>query len=175
LYQEDENPRKGLQMTNDVVTPKKKKNKALIFTLVGIGALAASVGGVFAANSITINNGGTIEFGQGLASTSTCDAALTTSITQAYNPSDDKFYAESIVVEGIQDYACNGKTIHVSLVDGSSTVCGVDGTDTSGTYQDSFLIADAAPLGTSEDLTKTVTIASGCDATTITKVAITTS
>jgi hypothetical protein len=154
---------------------KKKRNKPLIFALIGAGALVASIGGVFATNSITINSGGTIEFGQGLASTSTCDAGLTTSINQAYNATTTQFDATEVVVSGIKDFACDGKTLHVSLVDGSGSVCGVDGTDTSGTNQDSFLIADGGTTGTDDDLTKTVTIQANCDASTILKVAITTS
>lgn len=166
-------------MANDIATPKKKKNKALLFGLVGVGLLATTVGGVFAANSITVNSGGTIEFGQGLASTGTCDADLTTEITQAYNATDDKFYADTIVVSGIKDFDCNGKTIHVSLIGdtgaGQGVVCGVDGTDTAAGNQDAFLIADGGTTGTNDDITETVNIAASCDATTITKVAITTS
>jgi hypothetical protein len=161
-------------MANDFAAPKKKKNKALLFALVGVGLLATTVGGVFAANSITINSGGTIEFGQGLVSTSTCDAALTTSISQAYNATADAFYADEILVTGVDDTSCLGKTVHVSLIgdtDGNGAmgvVCGVAGDDTSGADQDSFVIAAG-----DDDLT--VTIAAACDATTVTKVAITTS
>ena len=162
-------------MANDFATPKKKKNKALLFALVGVGLLATTVGGVFAANSIAINTNNQIEFGQGLVETSTCDAALTTSITQAYDAAADKFYAETVVVSGIKDFACDGKNVNVSLVGASGTVCGVDGTHTSAPNQDSFAIVDAGTTGTDDDLTKTVTIAAACDATTITKVAITTS
>jgi hypothetical protein len=154
---------------------KKKRNKPLIFALIGAGALAASVGGVFAANSITINSGGSIEFGQGLASTSTCDSGLTTAINQSYNASTAQFDATTVVVSGIKDFSCAGKTLHVSLVNGSGTVCSVDGTHTTGANQDSFTIADAGTIGTNDDTSKTVTITSGCDASTITKVAITTS
>jgi hypothetical protein len=162
-------------MANDFAAPKKKKNKALLFALVGVGLLATTVGGVFAANSITINSGGTIEFGQGLAATGTCDAALTTSITQAYNAGDDKFYAETIVVSGIKDYSCDGKNIHISLIgDNAGTpgvVCSVDGTTLN---TDKFLITDDGD-DADDDVTKTVVIGASCDATTVTKVAITTS
>ena len=153
---------------------KKKRNKPLIFALIGAGALVASIGGVFATNSITINSGGTIEFGQGLSSTSTCDAALTTSINQAYNASTGIFDATEVVVSGIKDFACDGKTLHVSLVDGSGVVCGADGNNGSAPNQDSFTIADDGD-GIDQDVTKTVTIEANCDASSITKVAITTS
>lgn len=153
---------------------KKKRNKPLIFALIGAGALVASIGGVFATNSITINSNNGIEFGQGLSSTNTCDAALTTSLNQEFNASTGIFDATEVVVSGIKDFACNGKTLHVSLVDGSGVVCGVDGTDTSGTNQDSFTIADDGD-SVDQDVTKTVTIEANCDASSITKVAITTS
>ena len=162
-------------MANDFAAPKKKKNKALLFGLVGVGLLATTIGGVFATNSITINSGGTIEFGQGLASTSTCDSALTTSVTQEYDAAADMFYAKTVIVSGIQDFSCNGKNLNVSLVGASGTVCSVDGTHTSGANQDSFLIVDGGTVGTDDDLQKEVTIPAACDATTITKVAITTS
>jgi hypothetical protein len=161
-------------MANDFAAPKKKKNKALLFGLVGVGLLATTIGGVFAANSITINGGGTIEFGQGLASAGTCDSGLTTVINQAYNATDDKFYASTIEVTGINGADCDGKTMHVSLIgdtDGLGTqgvVCSVAGDDPSGVNQDEFAI-------TSTDTAVTVTIAATCDATTISKVAITTS
>ena len=166
-------------MANDFATPKKKKNKALLFALVGVGLLATTVGGVFAANSIAINTNNQIEFGQGLATTSSCDAALTTSITQAYDATDNKFYAETIVVEGIGDLTCDEKTLRVSLIGdsgaGAGTICGVDGTDLT-TNIDAWLIQDDGD-NTDEDVTRTVTIdpSENCDATWVTKVAITTS
>jgi len=162
-------------MALDNQPSEKKRKKGLIIGLIAAGAFAVSIGGVFAANSITINGGSNIEFGQGLASTSSCDAALTTTVNQEYNTSTSKFEATTVVVSGIKDFACKDKTLHVSLIGASGTVCSVDGTHTSGANQDSFTISDGGTTGTDDDVTKTVTIASGCDATTITKVAITTS
>lgn len=161
-------------MTLENQPSQKKRKKGLVIGLIAAGALAVSIGGVFAANSITINNGSSIEFGQGLASTSTCDADLTTTINQAYDATDDKFYATTVEVSGIKDYDCTGKTLHVSLIGSGGTVCSVDGTHTSGSNQDAFAITDDGD-STNQDLTKTVTISSGCEASTITKVAITTS
>jgi len=162
-------------MANDFAAPKKKKNKALLFGLVGVGLLATTIGGVFATNSITINSNNTIEFGQGLASTSTCDSDLTTSITQEYDAVANLFYADTIEVSGILDNSCSGKNIHISLIgDNAGTpgiVCGVDGTTLN---TDKFLIADDGD-GIDQSITKTVTIGVACDATIIDKVAITTS
>jgi hypothetical protein len=154
---------------------KKKRNKPVLIALIGAGALLATVGGVYAANSITINGGSAIEFGQGIQSTSTCDSGLTTAINQSYVVADSKFEASTVVVSGIKDFACAGKTLHVSLIGASGTVCSVDGTHTTGTYKDAFTINDGGTVGTDDDTSETVTIATGCDASTISKVAITTS
>ena len=93
---------------------KKKKNGALLL-ISGI-ALATSIGGVFAANSITINSGAAIEFGQGVASTNSCDADLTTSIEQTWNETDDVFRVSNVVVGGIDDDACSNTTLRVALL-----------------------------------------------------------
>lgn len=154
---------------------KTKTQRGLAYLTIAGGALALSIGGVFAANSITVNSGSAIEFGQGLASTSTCDAGLTAAITQAYDTTDSKFYVSTVVISGIKDFSCAGKNIHVSLIGSSGAICSVDGTHTSGANQDSFLIADGATTGTDQDISKTVTVAASCDASTVSKVAITTS
>jgi len=149
---------------------KKKRNKPLLIALIGTGALVATVGGVFAANSITINSGSQIEFGQGIQSTTTCDSALTTTINQAYSGTGDVFNASTVVVSDIDTTACLSKTLHVSLIgSGGTAVCSVDGTHDSTTANpDQFVIG-------SGDTSVTVNIASGCDASTVSKVAITTS
>lgn len=152
----------------------KKKSRAGAYLAVTAGTFALAIGGVFAANSITLNGGGTIEFGQGLVSTSTCDAGLTASINQTYNATSEIFEVSTVEISGIKDFACDGKNINVSLVDASGTVCSVDGTHTSGPNQDSFLINEDSDSA-DDDITKTVTVASGCDASTVLKVAITTS
>lgn len=145
-----------------------KTKRGFAYLAIAGGALALSVGGVFAANSITVNSGSAIEFGQGLASTGSCDAALTATLDQAYNAGADKFYASTVKVTGVDDSGCVGKTVHVSLYGTSAVVCSVDGTTTSGTNKDAFTIA-------SGDTSLTVTIPSSCDASTVKKVVITTS
>ena len=157
------------------VAKKNKTKRGFAYLAIAGGALAMTIGGVFAANSITVNSGSTIEFGQGLAATSTCDSGLTAAINQSYNTTDSKFYVSTVVISGIKDFDCAGKNIHVSLIGSSGTICSVDGTHTSGANQDSFLISDGTTTGTNDDLTKTVTVAASCDAGTVSKVAITTS
>ena len=151
---------------------KKKRNKPLLIALIGAGALVATVGGVFAANSISINSGGQIEFGQGIASTNTCDSSLTTAINQAYSGSGTEFDVSTVVVSDIDDSACLGKTLHVSLINSSTgaAICNVDGThgDSLTHPQDQFTIGAG-------ETSVTITPETGCDASNVGKVAITTS
>lgn len=150
-----------------MTAPKNKKNRVAIFALIGAGALAASVGGVFAANSITINSGAAIEFGQGLAETSSCESALDASLAQSYDFTDSRFEATEITISNIDvtSDGCLNETIHVSLLGDSEVVCGVDGTN-----DNEFTV-------TANDSSKTITIPSSanCDASTVKKIAITTS
>lgn len=96
-------------------TPEKKKNKkgAALLIIAGIG-LTASVGGVFAANSITINSGSAIQFGQGLAETNSCVSALTTSLTQEFVNGSNSFIAKNVVLGGTFT-SCENKTLKVDL------------------------------------------------------------
>lgn len=100
-------------------TPEKKKNKkgAALLIIAGIG-LTASVGGVFAANSITINGGSTIQFGQGVAETNSCLSALTTEMTQTYDNSTG-FKVGNVVLKPVTPATnfsnCNGKKLVVDL------------------------------------------------------------
>jgi hypothetical protein len=96
-------------------TPEKKKNKkgAALLIIAGIG-LTASVGGVFAANSITINSGAAIQFGQGLAETNSCVSALTTSLTQEFVNGSNSFIAKNVVIGGTFTN-CASKSLKVDL------------------------------------------------------------
>jgi hypothetical protein len=98
---------------------KKNKKNGAILLIAGI-ALTSSIGGVFAANSLTINSGEEIEFGQGVASTSTCDENLTTSLTQIYT--SDVFRVDDVIVGGIDDSECSTTTLVVSLVTSQGVV-----------------------------------------------------
>jgi len=98
---------------------KNKKNGALLL-LSGI-ALATSIGGVFAANSITFNGSptATIEFGQGVVATSSCDAGLDASITQEYVGTG--FEVNEVVIDGIAA-ECAGVIFNVTLLDASDAL-----------------------------------------------------
>jgi hypothetical protein len=129
--------------------PAKKKNKknGAILLISGI-ALTSSIGGVFAANSITINS---VEFGQGVASTNTCDTALTTSVTQSYD-TGTVFRVGTVTISGVDDSNCSGKDLDVSLIkksDGtvaSQTTIRVVADTTSYDWNASSLNLDASDL-----------------------------
>mgnify|MGYP006271673797 CR=1 FL=1 len=162
------------------MTDSKKRNKSLL--IVSGVALVASVGAVFASNTITINSG-TIEFGAGTASTTACDTSMSTALNQAYSSTNSKFELSSIVLSGIAD-TCNGKTIHVVVV-GPSDNCGVDGSTTIATPTlssnaatltsgaDGFTLG-ASSIASGQTGTITIPVAAGCDSTTVTKIALST-
>jgi hypothetical protein len=132
---------------------KKKKNGALLL-ISGI-ALATSIGGVFAANSITINGGAEIEFGQGVASTNSCDTALTTSMTQAYT--NNVFRVASVIVDGVNVAGCSNSTLRVSLL------------DVNGGSLDTFTIVDPQVVSSSTDRSS-----ANVDAGSVKKITVTT-
>jgi hypothetical protein len=96
--------------------PAKKKNKknGAILLIAGV-ALASSIGGVFAANSITIAN---VEFGQGVADTVSCTENATTNLTQEYVSGE--FYVDVVTLGTVSD--CSAVDVVVSLLDASGTV-----------------------------------------------------
>lgn len=127
---------------------KKKKKNGAILLIAGI-ALTSSIGGVFAANSITIAN---VEFGQGVASTTSCDTGLTTAITQTYN-TGTTFRVNTVTVSNVDATECNGKDLEVSLIKSSdssvltmTTIRVATGT-TSYSWNASAASIDAADVG----------------------------
>ena len=138
---------------------KKKKKNGAILLIAGI-ALTSSIGGVFAANSITINSGAAIEFGQGTAATNSCEGvagALDTTITQTYDNTNDVFEVGTVTVDGISA-DCNGVTFNVSLLE-------ADG-DVISTYT---ILGDGSATNDIEDLS-----GSDIDASTVARITVTT-
>ncbi len=98
---------------------KKKKKNGAILLIAGI-ALTSSIGGVFAANSITINSGSAIEFGQGVAATSTCDTdGITTSLSQEF-VTGTTFRVDDVTIASIDSTGCAAKGLRVALLDSSN-------------------------------------------------------
>ena len=108
-------PLSGAFAESSATTKKKNKKNGAILLIAGI-ALTSSIGGVFAANSITLNGDNQLEFGQGSAATVTCDQDLYTSITQNYTTLD-VFRVATVTVGRIDDAACSTTTLRVNLLD----------------------------------------------------------
>ena len=89
---------------------KNKKNGALLL-ISGI-ALATSIGGVFASNSITIAD---VQFGQGVANLASCTDNATTTIAQGYVSSE--FVVDEVTVETEDN--CSSYNLVVKLFDSS--------------------------------------------------------
>ena len=122
---------------NEVVitTEKKKKKRGGFALIIGGAVLVASVGGVFAANLITINSSAGIELGNGVSDATTCTSEASTTVNQEWSPTAGSgygaFIVNSIDVSGI-NASCSGKTLKVLLIqtDGQ-TMCQVNGTHAS--------------------------------------------
>ena len=107
-------PLSGAFADSSATTKKKNKKNGAILLISGI-ALATSIGGVFAANSITINSGASIEFGQGVANTTTCDTGVKTSLTQEY-VTGTTFRVDTVTVFDINSPACSSTVLRVALL-----------------------------------------------------------
>jgi hypothetical protein len=82
--------------------------------------MTSSIGGVFAANSITINGGDAIEFGQGVAETLACDDGITTSLAQSFVSTSTGFRAGTLTIDGLNTTECEDVDLKVSLIDDSN-------------------------------------------------------
>ena len=93
-------PLSGAFAGSSATTKKKNKKNGAILLISGI-ALATSIGGVFAANSITLNTNNALQFGQGAATASSCDTAMDTSITQQLSSASTAFVVRTVELSGI--------------------------------------------------------------------------
>lgn len=130
--------------------PAKKKNKknGAILLISGI-ALATSIGGVFAANSITINGGSDIEFGQGVAATSTCDIdGIDAAISQELPAgSTTEFVVRSVDLTNI-DAGCSGVDLVVSLLDSTNGVLTTTTIRSAGSTSETWdVLSESEPAG----------------------------
>lgn len=114
----------GGAQENDSSAPKSRKK---LRVLLGIGALAAvtGIGSTLAAN-ITLNDGGNVEFGQGVATTASCDGDIMVTPVSGFDTEDDVFYLEEIQLSGIDTSTitgdgdtegCAGKTLTIKAYD----------------------------------------------------------
>ena len=129
-----------------------KKNGALLL-ISGI-ALATSIGGVFAANSIELNGNEAIEFGQGLAAVDPCADSAEVSMDQFI--SGGEFYVGTVTVTFAS--GCDGKDATVTLLNTSGAAI-TNATFTaeiaSNAVSDTFILADNIVANTVDEVAVT--------------------
>jgi hypothetical protein len=80
--------------------------------LLGVSLIAT---GVFAAASITINNGGAINLGAGKATVEACDTLVDVTTEQTYDAVERRYELTSIKLNDLDTSLCAGKTIKMTL------------------------------------------------------------
>ena len=156
------------------------------------GLLIATIGPLVAttlAASVTIGNGGNLEFGQGSQAAVACDTSITTAITEAWHQAGTYFRVATIVLKdfnsavgaGVSDAGCGGKVLKISLLgsDGTALAIGTSGITTSSSVTiTSTTEATPEVNGTTATLsgtTLTLTVIANLDASTVYRVAVETS
>ncbi len=166
------------------------------------GFLIATIGPLVAttlAASVTIGNGGNLEFGQGSQAAVACDTAITTAITETWYNASTIFEVATIVLSdlntaagaGVSNAGCGGKILKVSLLGSSGTALtiGSSGTATSAsvtlaspgvngvqTIASNGVTASLASAGATATLTLTIPTASiHLDAASVYRVTVETS
>ena len=105
------------------------------FLLIAVAA-ALGLGGTVLASNITVNSGGTVEFGQGVATTEVCDSEIVVTPTSTYDELDGEFYLNNVTVSEIDPAFCGSVNFTVSVyASGTATPVaassGTPGPDTS--------------------------------------------
>jgi hypothetical protein len=117
--------------------PPVQKQKKVISKKMKI-ALGAAVlllipilGTTFAA-SIAVNSGGSVQFGQGVASVDACDTDVNITPAATYDYTTNAFYLDTVTVDNINTTSCNGKVITLRAYDSATATSIVltTGTDT---------------------------------------------
>ena len=103
---------------------RKSRNKSSVKGLAGLAAVAAIavLGSTFAAN-ISLNSGGTLEFGQGVSQTTACDSdGITVTPTAAFvnSAGGGSFNFNAVALSGISS-TCNGKIFTINAYGDSNS------------------------------------------------------
>jgi hypothetical protein len=114
----------SLNLEQHEPTPSKKKNNRNLKILLGIGALIAvpAIGTTLAAN-ITVNTGGSVQFGQGISQTVSCQSGTLTATPNSSfvnSSTAGQFNLGSITLSGISS-TCDLKTFTVKVYDDSNS------------------------------------------------------
>lgn len=103
---------------------RKSRNKSSVKGLAGLATVAAIavLGSTLAAN-ISLNSGGTLEFGQGVSQTTACDNTginVTPTADFSNSAGAGSFNFKTVALSGI-DSTCNGKTFTINAYGDSSS------------------------------------------------------
>ena len=155
------------------------------------GLLIATIGPLVAttlAASVTIGNGGNLEFGQGSQAAVACDSAITSAITETWYQTSTIFRVATISLTALDTSACTGKNLKISLLgsggaaltvgSASATSITVALTNVAGAQSGGTLAGNTASLsttGAANTLTVTLDAAINLDASTVYRVALETS
>ena len=131
-------------------TGQKKSSTRGLLAVAGFAAIAV-LGSTLAAN-ISLNSG-TLEFGQGVVTTAACDTSITILPTTAYT--SDTFTLSTIVVSDLNTTACNGKSLKIKVLSGSTAKVISTGANTT---QCSVSITTGSPYAATTDSCGTISI-----------------
>jgi hypothetical protein len=156
------------------------------------GFLIATIGPLVAttlAASVTIGNGGNLEFGQGSQAAVACDSVITTSITETWYEAGTFFRVATMSLTGLDTTACTGKYFKLSLLGSTGTALTVGSaaetsitvklTDVSGSQATGSTLAGStaslSTTGTNNTLLVTLNAAVYLNASTVYRVTVETS
>jgi D-serine deaminase-like pyridoxal phosphate-dependent protein len=98
---------------------KNKKRLLILVALVGV----MGIGGVVAATSISINGGVPISLGAGYTTATTCDADVTITAGQTYDPGSNLYKVDAFNIGGLNVASgyCNNKVMQLAVVTSGGT------------------------------------------------------
>jgi hypothetical protein len=138
-----------------------KKRLKPKWVLALIALIATGVGGGVFAISIGVNSGGTVEFGQGVASLTACDDAVTLTPTSVFNGT--VFKLQSIVVGGVNTnttdasgVGCGTKSLIVKAYNSATAVIAEASISVSPTSATSITLSPTASPNATEVLKITI-------------------
>ena len=152
---------------------RKARKKSSTKTLLGLSAVAAvAVFGSTLAANISLNSGGTVEFGQGVSQTTACDSdgiTVTPATTFANSSGSGQFNFSSVGLSGVAA-ACSGKLLTLQAYgDSNATALNLVSTTNAATIAWSATVASrstTAGMTLSGSATDATTLAFGTPAST---------
>ena len=139
--------------SDDEPLRKKRSNNRSLKIILGLAVviLVPTIGSTLA-GGITVGSG-SLEFGQGVVTTAACDTSITILPTTAYT--SDTFTLSTIVVSNLDTTACNGKSLKIKVLSGSTAKVISTGANTT---QCSVSITTGSPYAATTDSCGTISI-----------------